>query len=92
MSNQITVNKDLITEERINGNGKIVYMYLKLLSKQENPVTITLYRLSEYLFLSENTVKTSLRTLEDIGYIKINKEKNPKGYLTNTYEVIERES
>lgn len=92
MSNQITVNKGLITDERINGNGKIVYMYLKLLSKQENPVTITLDRLSEDLFVSENTVKTSLRTLEDIGYIKINKEKNPRGYLMNTYEIIKHES
>lgn len=92
MSNQITVNKDLITDERINGNGKIVYIYLKLLSKQENPVIITLEQLSEDLFISENTVKTALRTLKDISYIKINKEKNPRGYLMNTYEIIERDS
>lgn len=42
MSNQITVNKDLITESRMNGNNKIVYMYLKLLSDGGDLVPIPL--------------------------------------------------
>lgn len=88
---EVTIDKSLITDDRINGNAKTVYMYLKLLSQQESPIIISIDQMAEDLSVTNNTVKTATRILRNIGYIKINKEKNPRGNLMNSYEIVERE-
>lgn len=89
MSNQtITVDQDFVTDDRINGNNKMVFMYLKLRSNYKNPVAITLEELAEDLYVTTNTIKTSVKSLEAHNYIKIKKEVNANGKLSNTYEVI----
>lgn len=88
MSNQITVNKDLITESRMNGNNKIVYMYLKLLSNGGDLVPIPLQHIADELFINVNTVKSSIKILREFVYIKVHKQLGNRGSILNAYEIV----
>lgn len=88
MSNQITVDKRLITDSRMNGNNKIVYIYLKLLSNGGDLVPIPLQKIADDLFINVNTVKSSVKILKEFGYIKVHKQLGNRGSILNAYEII----
>lgn len=88
MSNQIIVDKRLMTDSRMNGNNKIVYMYLKLLSNGGDLVPIPLQKIADELFINVNTVKSSIKILQEFGYIKIHKQLGNRGSILNAYEIV----
>lgn len=66
-----------ILKLKINPNEKIVLGFIYSLNKIGEITTMSNKRIAEYLCLSENTISTTLKSLQQLTFI----EKQPKGYV-----------
>ncbi|MDN6196435.1 MAG: helix-turn-helix domain-containing protein [Atopostipes suicloacalis] len=82
-------NADLLLNKDLTVNDKMIYLYLKLYGGQNRLAFTGLERMSEEISLSVNTIKKSLRNLEDKKYIKITKQKQKHGYFLNNYHIFD---
>ncbi|MBW4360660.1 helix-turn-helix domain-containing protein [Flavobacterium taihuense] len=66
-----------ILELKITTNEKIVLGFIYSLNNIGHITTMSNKRIAEYLCLSENTISTTLKSLQQLTFI----EKQPKGYV-----------
>lgn len=86
------IPETLILDERITKNDLLVYVGLSQFNnnktKKAFPSIATLCKVSR---LSKNTVKTALKHLEELGYIKIARrfDKATNSYTSNVYALLD---
>lgn len=86
------IPETLILDERITKNDLLVYVGLSQFNnnktKKAFPSIATLCKVSR---LSKNTVKTALKHLEELGYIKIERrfDKATNSYTSNVYTLLD---
>ena len=86
------IPETLILDERITKNDLLVYVGLSQFNnnktKKAFPSIATLCKVSR---LSKNTVKTALKHLEELGYIKITRrfDKASNSYTSNVYTLLD---
>ena len=66
-----------ILELKISNNEKIVLGFIYSLNKIGGITTMSNKRIAEYLCLTENTISTTLKKLQELTYV----EKESKGYV-----------
>lgn len=82
-------NSDLLLNKELTVNDKMIYLYLRLYGGQNRLAFTGLERMAEEINLSINTIRKSLKHLEDKSYIKITKEKQKHGYFLNNYHIYD---
>lgn len=71
-----------------NGNQFKVYVYLcSLYNRDFDYAFPSMSKIAEDCSMSLNTVKSSIKSLIDLGYIKKGKYKNDGGYNSNVYYI-----
>lgn len=81
--------KDILFDKKLTGNDKVIYLYLKMYGGQNKLAFTGLERISEEMNMSINTIRKSLESLQEHGYLKITKEKQKHGYFLNNYHIYD---
>lgn len=81
--------KDIVFDTRITGNDYKLYIYLRIYGGQSNIAFPSLKRISKELNMSINTVRKSLKSLEENGYLKIVTRRDKNSYQVNNYYILD---
>ncbi|MCI9110282.1 helix-turn-helix domain-containing protein [uncultured Clostridium sp.] len=84
----VMVNRELVTDKRINGNEYRVHTFLLLMYNENKACAFpSISVIAEKVNMSESTVKRCLKKLEELGYITIEKRKGLAGNF-NVYKKL----
>jgi len=78
----------IILDTELTANAKVIYCYLEWRAGKERVCWPGLRRMATELGISVATITTSIRKLEDRGYIVVEREKSGQGdYAVNRYTI-----